>query len=299
MRCHRRYGDLLKIFVVTVFLSTGLAACSGGGNDNVVYYVALGDSLSVGVQPDQTGANQETTNGYADQLFVMLQAKFPNLQLVKLGCPGETTESMANGGVCNDYASGSQLGDAAQFITDHADQVVLVTIDIGVNDLLSSSCLDLVNQTVDQTCLQTQFQKTGSNLSLILSTVFSAVAPGTPVIGMNYYDPFLAVALQGNIQFAQQSVVLAQALNDQVLAPVYNLFAFHVADVFTAFHTTDFTTMVPFPPPINSAPLNVATICQLTFMCQPPPVGPNIHATTPGYAAIAATFFQVFDSLTP
>lgn len=299
MRCHRRFATWIKLSVVTIFLSAGLAACSSGGNDNVVYYVALGDSLSVGTQPDQTGVNQETTNGYADQLFTMLQAKFPNLQLVKLGCPGETTDSMINGGTCTDYSSGDQLGDAAQFIVDHADQVVLVTIDIGVNDLLSSPCLDLANQTVDQTCLQGQFQKTGSNLSLILSTLFSAVAPGTPVIGMNYYDPFLAVYLQGNVQFAQLSVVLASALNQQVLAPVYNLFAFPVADVFTTFNTTDFTTMVPLPPlPIN-VPLNVATICKLTYMCQPAPVGPNIHATTDGYTAIAQTFFQVFTGLNP
>jgi hypothetical protein len=34
----------------------------------VSYYLALGDSLAVGVQPDAAGASVETPSGYADQL---------------------------------------------------------------------------------------------------------------------------------------------------------------------------------------------------------------------------------------
>jgi hypothetical protein len=37
-------------------------------------------------------------------------------------------------------------------------------------------------------------------------------------------------------------------------------------------------------------PLNVARICQWTWMCAPPPVGPNIHANDAGYHVIADTF---------
>ena len=35
----------------------------------VSYYLALGDSLAVGVQPDAAGASVETRSGYADQLY--------------------------------------------------------------------------------------------------------------------------------------------------------------------------------------------------------------------------------------
>jgi len=66
-----------------------------------------------------------------------------------------------------------------------------------------------------------------------------------------------------------------------------------VADVAGAFHSSNFATMVPFPPPHNSVPLNVATICQLTYMCVPAPVGPNIHANPDGYGVMAATFAAV------
>jgi hypothetical protein len=49
---------------------------------------------------------------------------------------------------------------------------------------------------------------------------------------------------------------------------------------------------VPLPTPAGPiiVPLNVAVICQLTYMCVPPPVGPNIHANRIGYSVIAATF---------
>ena len=39
-----------------------------------------------------------------------------------------------------------------------------------------------------------------------------------------------------------------------------------------------------------TAPLNVARICQWTWMCAPAPVGPNIHANDAGYAVMAQAF---------
>ena len=42
--------------------------------------------------------------------------------------------------------------------------------------------------------------------------------------------------------------------------------------------------------PFIGLPTNVAAICSLTWMCAPPPVGPNIHANVLGYGLIAATF---------
>ena len=61
------------------------------------YYLALGDSLSQGVQPDSRGASLETDQGYADQLARIERQQVPNLRLVKLGCPGDTTASMLTG----------------------------------------------------------------------------------------------------------------------------------------------------------------------------------------------------------
>jgi hypothetical protein len=50
---------------------------------------------------------------------------------------------------------------------------------------------------------------------------------------------------------------------------------------------------VQFPHPVSPvgfAPLDVAVICQLTWMCAPARVGPNIHPNQLGYAVIAHAF---------
>ena len=62
------------------------------------YYLALGDSLSQGVQPNASGQSVETKQGYADDLWSRYHASTPALRLAKLGCPGETTGTMLAGG---------------------------------------------------------------------------------------------------------------------------------------------------------------------------------------------------------
>ena len=49
------------------------------------YYLALGDSLSQGVQPDAAGASVETGQGYPDLVYATLLASHPALRLVRLG----------------------------------------------------------------------------------------------------------------------------------------------------------------------------------------------------------------------
>ncbi len=84
----------------------------------VSYYLALGDSLSQGVQPDASGASVRTQEGYANQLYSALRVHQPGLRLVKLGCPGETTATMISGGICR-YPGGSQLAAAVRFLGAH------------------------------------------------------------------------------------------------------------------------------------------------------------------------------------
>ncbi|HEY3650504.1 MAG TPA: hypothetical protein VGL33_21250, partial [Streptosporangiaceae bacterium] len=80
-----------------------LTACSGPAPSNAAlakvaaakappatYYLALGDSLAQGVQPNASGVSVMTRDGYPDQVYAALHASRPGLKLVKLGCPGET-----------------------------------------------------------------------------------------------------------------------------------------------------------------------------------------------------------------
>jgi hypothetical protein len=107
---------------------------------------------------------------------------------------------------------------------------------------------------------------------------------------MNYYNPYLAAWPQGEAGQAQARLTnqLALAFNG-ALEQAYAAAGVPVADVETAFATTDFDTQVEVPG-LGTLPRNVATVCRLTWMCQPPPARPNIHANTDGYHVIAVEF---------
>lgn len=240
------------------------------------YYLALGDSLSRGYMPGPG----DTSQGYVDDLYATLHAKDPSLELVKLGCSGETTGTMINGGHCNDgrYSTGSQLGDAVKFLTEHGADVKYLTLDIGANDV--DGCLP--NGTPDAACLLTGITTITTNLNTILTALKKADGGLPQSVGMTYYDPFLAswlTGVQGQV-VATASVALAVAVNTAETL-LYTLYGFKIADVATAFHTLDFTS-----PTLLGTPVNVQTICNLTYMCSLK----NIHANVAGYQVIAQTF---------
>jgi len=133
------------------------------------------------------------------------------MTLVNLGCPGETSASMINGGVCDIYTSGSQLGDAEAFLTANASKNGLVTIDIGVNDVL----LCVSGGTINATCIVQQEAQVTSNLQTILTAVRNAGGANLRIVAMNYYDPFLAewlTSTSGQLE-ALVTVVALQQFN--------------------------------------------------------------------------------------
>jgi lysophospholipase L1-like esterase len=117
-----------------------------------------------------------------------------------------------------------------------------------------------------------------------------AAAPGTPMVAMTLYDPFLQLYLTpANRDEAVTIDAYAHNLN-RALARLYRTGRFRVAHVDEAFRTYDLTatrTLAGQPAPV---PVAVAEVCRLTWMCAPPPIGPNIHANQAGYAVIAAAF---------
>jgi lysophospholipase L1-like esterase len=257
------------------------------------YYVSLGDSLAQGVQPDSSGASVETNQGYANQLYTALHSSNPTLKLVKLGCPGETTKTMINGGICT-YPDGSQLKQAAAFLSSHKGRVQLVTIDIGANDIIP--CLARPTLKKIAQCLSKVFPVLQAHLEKIMATLTAAGGSNLPTtIGMNYYDPSLAAWLQGTAgqAFAQASVALAQGFAS-LLSGVYTSFGAKVADVLTAFQTTAPFTQTVTLGGFGKIPLAVAMICTYTWECTAPPVGPNIHANTLGYGIIANAFLTTY-----
>jgi hypothetical protein len=85
----------------------------------------------------------------------------------------------------------------------------------------------------------------------------------------------------------QASVQLTDSFNT-ALAADYAAFTVPVANVAAEYRTDNFRIV-----PLLNLPVNVLTVCALTWMCAAPPVGPNIHANTRGYWVIADAFTDV------
>src|ERR1700722_3195324 len=193
-------GPVRIALAAAVAVAAAVTACSGPVTSHAVatpatYYLALGDSLSQGVQPDAAGTSVETGQGYADQLYAMLRRGQPALRLVKLGCPGETTATMIHGGICK-YRGGSQLAAAVAFLSAHRGQVRLVTLDIGAND--PEDCGSWASLRTLLHCVGTNFPDAATTLDTILARARAAAGPDVRIVGMSYSLPSLAQGRRGH-----------------------------------------------------------------------------------------------------
>jgi lysophospholipase L1-like esterase len=296
--CTRRAVAAAGGFAVAAALA--LTGCTGSGHTGSAgsagpaptsYYLALGDSLSQGVQPDAAGASVETAQGYPDLVYAQLRREHPGLTLVRLGCPGETTATMMHGGICR-YHAGSQLAAAVAFLRAHRGHVLLVTIDIGAND--PEDCGSQPDLLDLATCVA-QVPDAAGNLAAILASLRVAAGPGVRIVGMSYYLPELAEWRDGELghALAWASERIAVAYNG-LLDRAYAQAGISVADVFDAFDTNDFGDSMSVPG-IGTLPRNVALICEWTWECAAAPRGPNQHANAAGYRVIATAILKAAD----
>ena len=98
------------------------------------HYLALGDSLAFGYQPDL-----DFNHGYVDDFFHNLQSHGVK-DVANMGCPGETSVTFLNGKCPYPFLRkfpylGSQLNAALTYLHLYAGQVSPVTLDIGANDI--------------------------------------------------------------------------------------------------------------------------------------------------------------------
>jgi len=279
----RRVAALAAAAVVGLTLSVSPASASDGWKHRPYdYYLALGDSLAAGYQPN-AGPTFLSGKGYADDIAADLASG--GTKYVNLSCPGETTGSMIHGGCPYPHSYADQLDAATAFLRDHQGARVLVTIDIGANDV--DGCVK--NGSLDIQCGLNGIKTAGENLPVIMSALHQAAGHKTEFIGMSYYNPFLAAWLTGPAgqNTAKVSAVFSDLFNG-VLTGEYSLFGDRVADIAGTFQNDAFSPMVPIAPGVT-APLNVALICKWTWMCDPK-FGPNIHANDAGYRVMADAF---------
>ena len=256
---------VLVVLMLFAFAPAALAASNHStqpdwSNGLKQHYLALGDLLAFGYQP-----NGDYNHGYVDDLFKALQKNGVKDHL-NLGCPGETSSTLINGGICPYSPFSSQLAAAVAYLQANAGKVSPVTLDVGANDMLNSANFNPSTCVVNQTGFWTSLKTLDANLTgTILPSLKKALTVKGRVTGeivmMNYYDPLQNIC--------PNSVPYSQIINRHLANDVQGFGS--IVNVFRAFGG-------PKTPNPN--------ICTWTWMCA---VG-DIHANNKGYSVIADTF---------
>lgn len=247
-------------------------------------YLALGDSLSRGVQPGDAG-NQVTDEGYPRQLAARLRSR-QRVALIEAGCGGATTSSMIDGGRCapdapvpylNQGRSTSQLTWAIRHVRDRTDRPTLVTLDIGGNDLQRCVSPDVARLRRCLTALRPAIERRWRLIARGLSAV---AGPQTVLAVSTTYDPFVALVRTGTaVRPAVRAMhrFVTGTLNPR-MARIFRREGWLVADLARAMRAGD---RLGGP---SSRP--VRAICDLTWMC----ARADIHLNADGYALAARSF---------
>jgi lysophospholipase L1-like esterase len=258
--------------------------------------LSLGDSYSVGWQELPGGTQGSTDHGPANQLVPLAAARGWHLRLVNLGCGGATTTSMLTAsavgctpgalapGAAN-YPNRSQTQAAVVFIKRHPNQVKVVTISVGGNDI------DRCPTQPDPTgCLKANMPTATKNLTKIVKQLRAAGGKRMRIIGSTYPDVELGLWVHPTVLGANTLTLVPGsigAFKDDInpgLKKAYDTVGAAFVDVTKA--TGAYGPFVATTDPtFGVIPVPVAKVCTLTYFCD----GTfNIHMKTPGYHIIAA-----------
>lgn len=290
----RRLTTVIAIEAV-VLATLAIAAPVARAGDPLpaaTYYLALGDSVAAGFQPNRG----LTSHGYVDVLARRVRKDMiPDLELRNVACPGETSRSLITGerSLC-DYPEGSQLDAAIAFLEAHPGQVAFITITIGGNDLLNR-CLER-GVLIPKPCAADLAPRLGERVIEIVDALQLAGGSGVPIVGMTYYDPFLGLwgLIPGGRQLARADQ-RAWRVFDGGLAVAYGDAGAAVADVAATFRVEDWDETLVVPGR-GRIPVNVALACRWTWFCSERYTG-DPHPNKAGYRRIAGTFEPVIDDL--
>ncbi len=242
------------LFLLLTAFALG-ATCSSSGSDhpagtggrigNSGLYIALGDSLSFGV-----GASDAKTTSFVGRVHESLG---PAIELLNLGVPGATSDDLLSNGTLDRALSEITQRDGD---TDPANDVQLVTLEIGGNDLLAlygsfvltGICPDVETGFQKPECvqpLQTTLGHYRPNLTTILDRL-AAADPAVPIVLLTLYNPFGHVPKFGEIGDLSieglPDTPFPEGINDIMRAVAAGRSDVTVVDVYGPFHghTPDF-----------------------------------------------------------
>lgn len=270
-------------------LASFAAPSSAGAAVNAprAFYLVIGASDSLGVQPSATSPGGHRTNrGYANDVVAAEAARGVTLDMTQIGCPGETTFTMMNGGDHCYSAPTTQLSTAIDFLSAHRTETGLVTIDLGFNNLLPC----LVHGALDANCVNGLLPQLRLDMTTILTALKAAAGPNVTFIGIDHFNPYLASAVGGPSGriIAYDSVHPLTALN-RTLYDVYGSFDIAVAHAAAAFHLADGDSAKAIRG--VRVPGDALHVCALTYMCRAQHA-PNFHPDSRGYRIIAGAILN-------
>jgi len=132
---------------IAVGVLAGITATAAGQQQAPKsYYLALGDSIAYGIQPDKADKGVPPSGyrtGYVDVFARRLRQLAPKIRVVNYSCPGESTISFVRGGCpwtaegkkLHDPYQGAQMKAALAFLAGHRGQVSPITIHLWGNDI--------------------------------------------------------------------------------------------------------------------------------------------------------------------
>jgi lysophospholipase L1-like esterase len=264
--------NVKKLFPLLVILGSAvLAACGGDSDDKQTasprsYYLALGDSITYGFQPDKADGAPPSAfdTGYVDVFAARLRKLSSKIQVVNYGCPGESTVTFTRGGCpwlaegmkLHDAFRGSQLEAALLVPRAHPGQVSPITLALWGNDLLPLS--------EKGKRAPSAIASVGSRLKSILKRL-RAAAPTAEIIVTGVWNPEVDQLKRAQPLYRSLDAAIARAA-----APSRA----RVANTFAVFN------------PRASVRAQRARLCKLSFFCSKG----DPHPTDAGYRAMADAF---------
>jgi lysophospholipase L1-like esterase len=264
----------LVVVIAALLVAAGARADADSATH---YYLSLGDSLAAG------SARGGDLGDYPEQLLAELRQSDPKLELVRLGCGGESAASMRFGSQLpsvvlscgtsryykNDlFSKRTQLAEAVGFLDAHKGKIALVTIDIGANDLSRfDPQFNVISCLFETQGCGAQVASMQANLTAILAELKAAAGPGVTIVGMTYYNVFLP--------FSDPGLNARVGASNGLLTSTYAAAGVPVADVAGAFDSAEH-------------------ICAWTRFCSSGFA--DLHPNATGYGVIANEFLEVIQS---
>lgn len=277
-----KFFSLIGLVLTVSWVGWGYAASTYG----VPTYLALGDSLAYGMQIGHLKQEMKLgtldaasfDTGYVNRLAAILRHSTPNLRVVDLGCPGETTTSFISG-PCAFATNGKPFGNkplpmhvkykgtqllaGLKYLENQKNNIRLITVDLGVNDLRADelTCRSASNF---EKCLKSKWPKTAKNVAKNLSIILHNLryaAPHTKILVMTYYNWLGLRHPRSDAQVRDLNAIITRSAR-----------------------SIGATTIHTFPAFNESGKL-----CKLSLICGPTK---DLHPTNAGYELIARLFYR-------